>query len=143
LASDGYAGARDLASWIRRVRGAWPGVRVSHVEAGGIGDAPELGQRLDVRAVVGLGELTPDDVRVQVAFGPVDENDELREPTYLDLAPQSFDDAAGSWFYEGGVPLDRRGAFGYTVRVLPDHRLLEAPLDLVAFPPEESVYTTI
>jgi glycogen phosphorylase len=143
LAGEGYAGARELAAWILRVRGAWAGVRVSHVEASGIGDAPELGQRLEVRAVVGLGELTPDDVNVQVAFGPVDENDELREPTYLDLAAQSFDDAAGVWFYEGGVPLDRRGAFGYTVRVLPSHRLLAAPLDLAAFPQEASVYTTI
>ena len=143
MATDSYAGARDLASWLRRVRGAWPAVRVSHVEASGVGDAPELGQRLDVRAVVGLGDLTPDDVCVQVAFGPVDENDELREPTYLDLAAQSYDDGARVWIYEGGVPLERRGAFGYTVRVLPHHRLIAAPLDLVAFPQEASVYTAI
>ena len=143
MANDGYGGARDLASWIRRVRGAWSGVRVSHVEASGIGDAPELGQRLDVRAVVGLGDLAPDVVRVQVAFGPVDENDELREPTYLDLAAQSYDEGGRVWVYEGGVPLERRGAFGYTVRVLPDHRLLAAPLELVAFPEEAPVYTAI
>ncbi len=125
------------------MRGGGPGVRVSHREASGIGDAPELGQRLDVRAVVGLGDLTPDDVCVQVAFGPVDENDELREPAYLDLAAQSYDEGARVWLYEGGVPLERRGAFGYTVRVLPDHRLLAAPLELVAFPQEASVYTAI
>src|SRR5437764_9406781 len=143
LAGDGFAGARDLAAWIRRVRAAWAGVRVSHVETSGIGDTPGLGQRLDVRAVVGLGELTPDDVCVQVAFGPVDENDELREPTYLDLAAQSYDDSAGVWVYEGGVPLERRGAFGYTVRVLPSHPLLARPLDLIALPEESTAYTAI
>jgi len=80
MAADGYAGARDLAAWTARVRSAWPGVRVSHVESSGVADAPELGQQLEIRAVVDLGSLTPDDVSVQVAYGEVDEHDEILMP---------------------------------------------------------------
>jgi starch phosphorylase len=42
----------------------------------------------------------------------------------------------GRMRYEGTVTLDRSGPFGYTVRVLPSHRLLAGPaeLGLVALP---------
>jgi starch phosphorylase len=144
LASDGYATARELASWISRVREGWPQVSVSHVESSGVADAPELGQQLDVLARVVLGPLSPDDVRVQVAFGPVDENDEIRQPTYLDLGSRELaDEERNVWRYEGSVPLERRGPFGYTVRVLPHHPSLSAPLDLIALPVESTAYTAI
>ena len=144
LAHDGYAAARELAAWIARVREAWPQVSVSHVESGGVADAPELGQRLDLLARVILGPLSPDDVRVQVAFGPVDEHDEIRDPTYVDLGNQELvRDDANVWRYDGSVPLDRRGAFGYTVRVLPHHPSLAAPLDLIALPVETTAYTAV
>ncbi|MDT4900122.1 MAG: glycogen phosphorylase, partial [Pseudonocardiales bacterium] len=32
--------------------------------------------------------------------------------------------------YEGEVPLDRTGGFGYTVRVLPNNDLLASPAEL-------------
>jgi len=144
LAGEGYAAARELAAWISRVREGWPQVSVSHVESSGVADAPELGQRLDVLTRVILGPLSPDDVRVQVAFGPVDENDEIREPTYVDLGSQELvreDDNV--WRYEGSVPLERRGAFGYTVRVLPHHPSLRSPLDLIALAVESTAYTAV
>jgi starch phosphorylase len=143
LAVDGYAGARELAAWTARVRSGWPAVRVAHVESSGVGDAPELGQHLEVRAVVELGALSPDDVRVQVAFGRVDEDDQLVEPVYTDLG--LVDQLDGSWRYDGVVLLERRGAFGYTVRVLPKHPALvsAADLDLIALPVESTNYTAI
>ena len=42
-----YAGARDLAAWKAQVKGAWPEVRVEHVESSGVGDAAEVGATLD------------------------------------------------------------------------------------------------
>ena len=80
---------------------------------------------------------------MQVAFGPVDEHDELRRPDFLDLS--CVEQVDGSWRYEGSVPLDRRGAFGYTVRVLPRHPSLasSAELGLVAVPVESTAYTAI
>jgi len=144
MAADGYAGARDLAAWLAKVRSAWPGVRVSHVESSGVADAPELGQRLELRAVVELGALTPDDVTVQVAYGSVDEDDQLRDPDIADLA-LAGDSGDATWRYEGVVPLARRGAFGYTVRVLPRHASLATPaeLSLLALPEESTAYTAV
>jgi starch phosphorylase len=61
--------------------------------------------------------LQPDDVDVQAVYGRVDESDELHEPTRLPL--HVVDQVDGQWRYEGTLPLDRTGPFGYTVRVLP------------------------
>jgi starch phosphorylase len=143
MAKDGFAPARDLAAWIRRIRDGWSGVQVMHVESSGVGDAPELGQQLDVRALVDLGSLDPGDVSVQVAFGQVDEEDELRDPEYVELT--RVDNVDGAWRYEGAVPLERRGPFGYTVRVLPDNPALasRAELGLIALPVESTNYVTV
>ena len=143
MAADAYAGARELAAWTARVRSAWSGVRVSHVESTGVEDAPELGQQLEIRAVVDLGQLTPDDVTVQVAYGEVDEHDELITPEFVELA--RGEQADGAWRYEGTVPLDRRGAFGYTVRVLPANGAFVTPaeLGLIATPVESTAYTAV
>jgi starch phosphorylase len=74
----------------------------------------------------------------------VDAHDDIRDPQVVELArAERHDD--GSWRYEGNVPLERRGAFGYTVRVLPRHPALAAPaeLALVALPSEPVAYTAV
>lgn len=134
VSADGFAGARRLAEWKLRVAKAWPGLRVEHVESAGAFDTPELGADMPIRVIVALGDLEPADLQVQAVFGRIDDSDSIAEPTIvsLDLA-ERYD---GQVRYEGRVPLDRTGSFGYTVRVLPSHELLGSPaeLALVALP---------
>jgi starch phosphorylase len=129
--------ARELAEWKAHVRRSWHGVRVDHVESGGIGDAPEVGNTLSLRVFVSLGELAPSDVEVQVVHGRVDDADRLVDGQVAPLKAGRRDEH-GRWFYEGSLALDRTGPFGYTVRVMPTHALLAGPaeLGLIAVPPE-------
>src|SRR4029079_18439098 len=62
--AEGFGPARQLAAWKHRVIQAWPQVRVEHVESEAAGQA--LGSALTVRVSVALGELTTDDVAVEV-----------------------------------------------------------------------------
>ena len=71
----------------RRVRAGWSGVRVEHVESSGVGDAPEIGTTLTVRAFVSLGELSPEDVDVQLVHGVINSEDELVDTTVESLEP--------------------------------------------------------
>jgi len=128
LGADSYAGARALASWRARVLAAWPGVRVQHVESSGVGATPELGATLSLRAEVELGGLAPTDVCVQAAYGRVDEQNGLHEVHTVAMTFVGNGEALHR--YEGSVPLERTGSFGYTVRVLPDHPLLVTPAEL-------------
>jgi glycogen phosphorylase len=134
----GFGPARELAAWKHRVVRAWPQVRVEHVEAEAAGQAPgsALGSVLTVRVLVALGELTSDDVAVEVVYGRPDDADEIITPAYATLTPDPVGAAGGVVRYSGEVPLDQPGPFGYTVRVLPDHPLLDsrAELGLVTYP---------
>ena len=155
-ADGGFGPARELAAWKQRVVRAWPQVRIEHVETEADGQA--LGSALTVRVSVALGPLTPDDVMVEVVYGRPDDADEIVSPGYAALAAEEYfpggDDApqappahggaarppvpfsGGLARYSGEVPLDQPGPFGYTVRVLPNHPLLDsrAELGLVTYP---------
>ena len=129
MTADGYRLARGLAEWRGRVAKEWPGVTVNHVESSGVGDTPELGHRISLRAIVNLGGLAPDDVDVEAAYGAVDDADQIHGAEFvtLRLAGEVGD---RQWAYEGELPLERSGAFGYTVRVLPHHPALATPAEL-------------
>ena len=129
-----FDGARELAAWKQRVITAWPAVRVEHVET----DDGDLvpGGRLIVRASVALGTLTPDDVTVEVVYGRAGESDEIIDPTRSALQLEGEAGPGGVARYTGAAELGEPGPFGYTVRVLPRHRLLAglAELGLVTLP---------
>jgi starch phosphorylase len=129
LAVQGFSPARELSAWRSKVVEHWPRVRVLHVEGGGIDDTPAVGSRMTVRASVDLGGLSPADVVVQAVYGRVDEHDVLHRPVAVALAGEGVGDD-GFPRYEGSVPLERAGSFGYTVRVLPHHELLPGDADL-------------
>ncbi|WP_432250842.1 alpha-glucan family phosphorylase [Streptomyces sanyensis] len=136
--------AEELAGWKARVRAAWPQVAVGHVEAAdqeapdGTAGTAGLGSTLTLRVQASLGDLAPEDVEVQVVAGRVDPDDAIRDARSFPLKPAGGPDLEGRWVYEGPLALDRTGPFGYTVRVLPAHRLLPAGADLglVALPAE-------
>lgn len=130
-----YAGAVELAAWKRRVRAGWPGVRVEHVESSGVGDAPEVGDTMSVRAFVALGDLAPGDVDVQLVHGRSTGEDDLVDTAVQSLHPvESYE--GGRHRFDGDLVLDRSGSFGYTVRVVPRNDLLATPAELgiVALP---------
>ncbi len=128
MAEAGYGAARTEAGWRARLLDHWSTVRVAHVEATGAGDTPEIGSTLALRAEVELPGLTPTDVQVQAAYGRVDDADGLHEVTTL---PMTHENTEGSrhWF-TATLPLERTGAFGYTVRVLPHSEHLADPAEL-------------
>jgi glycogen phosphorylase len=128
-----FQAARSLAEWKARVRAAWPAVHVAHVESGGVDSTPQVGEELHVRAFVELGELTPDDVSVELVHGRARAGDALHEVEHEPLALESAE-LGQSAVFAGQVPLARSGSFGYTVRVVPRNASLasSAELGLVA-----------
>ena len=60
---------------------------------------------------------------MQVVHGKIDSDDKLVDTTVEDLAlAETYD--GGRYRFDGDVVLDRSGAFGYTVRVIPRNALL-------------------
>jgi starch phosphorylase len=123
LTADGHARARELAAWKARVASGWGRVRVDGVDTDDT--LADLGACRRVTALVNLGELSDDDVQVQLLHGPVGQNDELAEEHAVETMSRSED---GTW--QGEFPLERTGRYGFTVRVVPAHADLVAPVEL-------------
>ena len=130
--ADGARGVRDLAAFDARVRKSWPKVHVAHVESGGV-ESPHVGDQLRLRAYVELDGLAPDDVAVEVVYGRSRVDETMEGVRRAQLEPESPDPSpagSGPRLYTGTVVLDRAGAFGYTVRVVPRHPLLRSAAEL-------------
>jgi starch phosphorylase len=112
--------AKELAVWKSRVRNAWSGVAVEHIEASDLAAAPQRGDSFTINAFVTLNGLNPDEVAVQLVYGRADQNDRIADAEVLDLT--AIDQYDGKrWRYNGTVTLSQAGTFGYNVRVVPKH----------------------
>jgi starch phosphorylase len=109
---------------------------VDHVDSSGVSDSPQVGDELQVRAVISIDGLRPSDVQVQVVHGRVSPSDTITDSVVqpLDFVAASDGDgegyADGKYVFEGTLKLRRTGLFGYTVRVLPRHDGLVTPSEL-------------
>jgi starch phosphorylase len=127
LAADGYAGAKELAGWRRRVLDAWHEVHVDDVVADeSVGD---LSTTRPVTATVALGSLSPAEVQVQLLSGLVGQAGELEATTPYEMSPDG-DVVDGHVTYRTELPLEVAGRRGITVRVVPRHELLANSLEL-------------
>jgi starch phosphorylase len=126
MVANDYRAARELAAWKSWVTGAWKDVAVRHVESTVEGD-PTLGGVLQLRAEIGLSGLKSSDLQVQALFGPVDADNRITDQSIVTLT--LADERDSEAFFVGDIPLNKAGAFGYTVRVMPSNPLLANPVE--------------
>jgi starch phosphorylase len=127
LTEGDHARARGLAAWKARVLAGWPGVHVDHLDLPGA--VAELGSERLVEAVVALGDLSPNDVEVQLIHGPAGQGGELTDITIVPMAPAGTAED-GHLRYTGRFTCERAGRYGATVRIVPAHPDLVTPLEL-------------
>ncbi|MCV7283532.1 glycosyltransferase family 1 protein [Mycolicibacterium flavescens] len=124
-----FGAARDLAAYRRRVQESWSKIKITDVDSYGLPDTPLLGSELSLTATVDLAGLRPDEVTVQAVLGRVDATDVLIDPVTVPMAHTATADG-GNEVFSATAPLPVAGPVGYTVRVLPHHRLLAGDNEL-------------
>jgi starch phosphorylase len=117
---DGMSRTKALAAWKARVQQAWPKVRVEVLDGEKTTDV-QAGSKVRSRARVYLGELTPDDVAVELYLGCVDGKGEIVEASATRMESVGPDKDGSFLFEAGAVPCRRSGLHGFTIRVLPRH----------------------
>jgi starch phosphorylase len=120
LAEDGAARARLLAAWLDRIQRNWAAVRVESVTAESPGTV-SVGKRFRAEARVHLGELTPEDVTVELCLGPLDSAGEITHPVATQMEAAGRDEQGRILYVAESVTCHRSGLHGFTVRVLPFH----------------------
>lgn len=128
LTASNYERARDLAAWKERVTTGWKGVQV--VSVGTEAAVTDLGTARHVDAIVELGDLSGDDVAVELLHGAVGPNDELVTPARVTMKPADPGSDNGHHHYKGQFTCETAGRYGFTVRVVPSHPDLLTPVEL-------------
>jgi starch phosphorylase len=125
LSGEGAAGAKKLATWLDKLAGAWPRLRVESMDD----SVPEiaLGKPLKVAAQIFLDVLTPDDVTVEIVTGRVNADGDITDFFTTSMQP-SGQNSENSYRFEAEIqPGSHSGQYGYAIRVLPKHRELVTP----------------
>ena len=117
LLEQGGEPARKLSRQEQRLRAMWSKVSVGMPRQSGKGPF-RVGERFKVEAEIYLGDLTPDEVDVELYNGYMRSVDSLQavraEPMAVETAL-----ANGCYLYAVDVPCRRSGRYGFTVRVMP------------------------
>jgi starch phosphorylase len=127
ISADGLSRAKAARDWRSKVKANWGQVRIVSVkDSAGISNA--LGRKVSLIALVELGSLSPEDVRVQAVVGKIGPNRELIHTRIEDLTPIAHED--GKHAFEGSIVCDLVGHQGYSVRVVPHHEDVAIPSEL-------------
>jgi len=118
LCGDGYKLARDIASWKGRIQNDWGKVSISSVEMPHVDGSAKVGQTMLVRVKAYLGELSPDDVRVEVVRGNLNAQDQM---VNNEIFTASLDESSrdGHHMYHVDMVCTRSGRMGITARIVP------------------------
>jgi len=110
--------AQELVVQRQRLVELWPVVRCSmpvpNLEIAGL----HVGDHFTVTSQVTLGELKPDEVDVEVYYGPVNSENAIRTSNFefMDL---DTDNGHGMYTFRCDVQCRTIGRYGFTTRVMP------------------------
>ncbi len=121
LSRNRYKGARDLAAWKAKVRKLWPSVALRRVDAAP--SAVSAGSRVTLQVAARLGELSPEDVRLECVVGTEDEHHNFQTSDYLGFtATRKLD--KGETLFELDMEPPLPGLQHYQIRIYPYNPLL-------------------
>lgn len=118
--------ARTLAAWRSKLASNWSYIRV-HPVADGIENEYPSGGELKTQAKVYLGELSPDDVSVELYLGEVDSNGDINAAEVIPMEAASTDGEGWRTFETTTNLNGASGRQGFSIRVLPRHPKLVTP----------------
>jgi glycogen phosphorylase len=119
LFADNLARAKQLAAWKQHLRMHWNKTKVFDIKFDHK-DEFKVGDECAVAAWLSLEELQPDDVQVDVYFGPLNANGDIETPhtTIMQHTGKKKDTA---FEFRGTIKLETSGRMGHTIRVMPKH----------------------
>jgi len=128
LASNSWHETRTLTLWKQKTRQVWDKVNIVDVRIP-LEHSPKVGDRLPIKVKVHLGELSPDEVRVEAYIGRLDEKGEIPEGHPLPLL-YTGNHEGNDYYFEGKLLCLSSGRIGFTIRCYPYKKELGHKFDL-------------
>lgn len=121
LGKNNYKGARELAGWKEKIRKLWSSVTLRRLDDGP--QAVTAGGTVTIQVGAMLGDLSPEDVRLECVIGIEDEHHDFQASDYLGFtAKDKLDNGETLFVLDLEPPLP--GLQFYQIRIYPYHSLL-------------------
>ncbi|MDD5177249.1 MAG: alpha-glucan family phosphorylase [Sterolibacterium sp.] len=126
FAGDNFSGARHVAAWKAKIRGAWSGVRLRQVALPSM--RAHYGEAFQFEIAVQLNGLDPKDLTVELVVSRPGEKNPAKSKRYALHHKQVLDQ--GEHLFVRELTLDLCGKIDYHIRAFPHHELLTHPFEL-------------
>jgi starch phosphorylase len=125
LIKDDYAEAKSLAAYFTKLKDSWDSLKIVKIEAN-TKPVMQRGDPLNVTAYVDLGQMSPNDLQVELYHGTVsNQNKEIANARRTEMKWTGSKDNLN--LYHVRVECEDTGFQGHTVRILPKHDALIHP----------------
>jgi len=110
------------------VRRHWHEIEVKNVDAS-IGPDIKVGSEIEVKARIYLSPLRPDDIRLDIYYGPLNTKAQI---TCGIAVPMNMHELVGdnTYLFKGIIPCMSSGRHGFVLRLLPDHKEFNNPYSM-------------
>ncbi len=132
LAAEAMTRAKALSQWKNSMRENWPEFMIKEVlmdVAGQDGKCTliqkesqiKAGTEIHVRACVTLGQVSPEQVSVELYHGTLDTWGNIQDGSAVEMQFDQANDEPGHFWFRSAIPCVKTGQHGVSVRVLPKH----------------------
>ena len=124
LSENGWAKAKEFTAWKGKLLSNWNRIRIAgHTELNK-NEGLKVGAKYTIQAEIELGDLTPDDVEVQIYFGKMEDKNKVSSNAFVNMKCINTKSADPLYKYKGEIDCNDTGFFGFTLRILPKHPML-------------------
>jgi starch phosphorylase len=127
--------AKEISQWKQNIHSAWKKFSIEDVNVTVNNGQPNqsfeskrqrltVGSELNVKALVKLPDVNPEDVDVQMYYGQVDTWSQIKDGEVARMERSSQGQEGDKYWFEGKVKCNNSGRQGLTVRVLPRYEEL-------------------
>jgi len=125
LTANSFELNRQVTSWLTNIYNSWDKVNIIEIFTPDFEESVHVGQVIPVQMKVRLGDISPDDVTVEIVAGRLDSRER-----FTDFSPAtaqlngSGPAQEGVYSYVGEVTCHESGRFGVAARVVPKNEHL-------------------
>jgi starch phosphorylase len=126
MSHNNFEPTRQISRWLDKMSRNWDKIRIKNVDIPVSGTELFVGQKLPISIDVSLGEITPDDVSIELVSGRLNAQEQITHFKPIILNQQSGTKAAhnGVYTFSGEVTLAESGRFGISARIIPKNDTL-------------------
>lgn len=118
----------EFANWKNNIISNWNSITLS---SSTINNEVSInaGNSLDLSCTVTLGNIPPESVTVEVYYGRFLNGEKLLNSSFMEMTLAN-DLGNSTYEYKTSITIDNGGNYGYTFRVLPNHKMLISKHDM-------------